>query len=211
MPKKLPPLPPRAKLNLGPGELRYYQYRYVTHYDEREVRLEYRRLYRIYQLRMARLAKSRYTDLYNEQKDRFKPISQLPYRKVQSTIIELARWVLNREYFSVSGQEELRARRLESLHSDDKYSFITDENFDEFGEFMRHYRDTKLDELYDSESAASAFDAIEAVNLPPELVKANFEAFIAKGKQLTKIVTAREHSSPDWESATADELLKFIT
>lgn len=211
MPRKLPPLPPKAELKLGSGNLRDYRYSTLSKYEERDVRLEYRRLYRIYQHRMRRLEKSRFSTFAEEQKGRFKPISTISYKDVKRNLIDLARWVQNREYYSVTGQEEIRARRMETLHgSGDEYSYITDENFDEFGEFMRYYRDSKLDELYDSDAAADVFDIISALDIAPKTIKRDFEKYLKTHKQIRTIFDTQQHSSPNWEPAAAEEISLFI-
>lgn len=211
MPRKLPPLPPKAELKLGSGVLRDYTYTKLGKYDEREVRLEYRRLYRIYQHRMSRLEKSRFKGFAEEQRGRFKPISQITYRQVRNTLIDLARWVQNREYYSVSGQEDIRARRLETLHGlGDEYIHITDENFDEFGEFMRQYRDSKLDSLYDSDAAVDIFDILSALDMPTTLIQSDFEKYLKNRETVVGIYETRQYSSPNWEAATAEEISLFI-
>lgn len=211
MPKKLPPLPPKARLNLGSGNLRDYTYTRVGKLPEREVRAEYRRLYRIYQHRMSRLEKSRFEDFAASQRGRFKPISQLSYTDVRRNIADLARWVQNREYYSVSGQEDIRARRLETLHgAGEDYAFINDENFDDFGEFMRIYRDSKLDELYDSESAADIFDMLVSLDMNTKLTQSQFEKYLKNKDAVRSLYDTRQHSSPDWEAATAAEIALFI-
>ena len=209
MPKKLPPLPPKAELKLG--TLRDYTFTHLASFSEKDVRLEYRRLYRIYQHRMKRLEKSRFSAFAEEQRGRFKPISKITYREVRQTLIDLARWVQNREYYSVSGQEEIRAKRLETLHGlGDEYQHITDENFDAFGEFMRQYRDSKLDELYDSTAAADIFDILSAIDLPTILPYAQFEQYLQRHDEIASTFESRQYSSPNWEEATAAEIARFM-
>lgn len=184
--RKNPPLPPKAELRLLTGQLRDYRYMHIRHEPIKDVRAEYRRLYRIYQNRTKRLAADpRFSDFAAEQSGRFLPVSKLTDREVQRTLIDVARWVLNREYFSLTGQTELRRRRIEALQAADIP--VTEENFDDFGEFMRVYRDTKLDEIFDSDAAVEVYDIAINADLDLETIKADMETWLKNRKSAKRL------------------------
>lgn len=184
--RKNPPLPPKAELRLLTGQLRDYRYMHIRHEPIKDVRVEYRRLYRIYQNRIKRLAADpRFSGFAAEQSGRFLPVSKLTDREVQRTLIDVARWVLNREYFSLTGQTELRRRRIEALQAADIP--VTEENFDNFGEFMRVYRDTKLDEIFDSDAAVEVYDIAINADLDLETIKADMETWLKNRKSAKRL------------------------
>ena len=188
--RKNPPLPPKAELRLLTGQLRDYRYMHIRHEPIKDVRAEYRRLYRIYQNRTKRLAADpRFSDFAAEQSGRFLPVSRLTDREVQRSLIDVARWVLNREYFSLTGQTELRRRRIEALQAADIP--VTEENFDDFGEFMRVYRDTKLDEIFDSDAAVELYDIAINACLDLETIKADMETWLKQRKTAKRLSTRK--------------------
>lgn len=207
--RKNPPLPPKAELRLLTGQLRDYRYMHIRHEPIKDVRAEYRRLYRIYQNRIKRLAADpRFSDLSAEQSGRFLPVSKLTDREVQRTLIDVARWVLNREYFSLTGQTELRRRRIEALQAADIP--VTEENFDDFGEFMRVYRDTKLDEIFDSDAATELYDIAINADLDLETIKADMETWL-KNRKSAKRLSKRKRDDNRRKFTTETEKTEWIS
>lgn len=207
--RKNPPLPPKAELKLLTGQLRDYRYMHIRHEPIKDVRAEYRRLYRIYQNRTKRLAADpRFSEFASEQSGRFLPVSKLSDREVQRSLIDVARWVLNREYFSLTGQTELRRRRIEALQAVNIH--VTEENFDDFGEFMRVYRDTKLDEIFDSDAAVEVYDIAINADLDLETIKADMETWL-KHRKSAKRLSTRKRDDNRRKFATETDKTEWIS
>ena len=77
-------------------------------------------------------------------------------------------------------------KSLETLH-ENEYTFVTPENYLEFGKFMEEYRFQIQDEEYDSGDAAETYGVIEKHKIPVEQIKNDFEYWIANRETLDKL------------------------
>ena len=78
---------------------------------------------------------------------------------------------------SVSTLRAQRDQALESLQQSG-YEFVTKENYKDFGEFMKEYREQRLDRIYDSGDAAETYRAICDKGLTLKSIRRDFDFWI---------------------------------
>lgn len=78
---------------------------------------------------------------------------------------------------SVSTLRAQRDQALESLQQSG-YEFVTKENYKDFGEFMKEYREQRLDRIYDSGDAAETYRAIRDKGLTLKSIRRDFDFWI---------------------------------
>lgn len=147
--------------------------------NRKEIRAEYTRLRDIAQKRLKRMGETKFRETntykfnvkhYPKLKD-IKSINELAGR-----LADLARFITD-PYGTLTKQKEIMKKSLTTLHEND-YTFVTEENYIEFGKFMEHYRDTHYDEIYDSGDAADAYGVTVKHQIDPEKVKEDFEFWL---------------------------------
>ena len=147
--------------------------------DPAAVRKEYTRLRDIAQKRLKRFEAA---GLINTQAYR-KNVKHYPLLKDIKSDYELAGRLSDLERFisakagSVSGQKEIRKKSIATLHDND-YTFVNEENFDDFTDFMESYRDQLYDMEYDSGDAADLFGVVVKQKIDPEKVKKDFDFWL---------------------------------
>ena len=158
--------------------------------NRKEIRAEYTRLRDIAQKRLKRMGETKFRETntykfnvkhYPKLKD-IKSINELAGR-----LVDLSRFIID-PYGTLAKQKEIMKKSLNTLHEHD-YTFVTEENYIEFGKFMEYYRDTHYDEIYDSGDAADAYGVTVKHNIDPDKVKADFELWlenIDKAKELRR-------------------------
>lgn len=160
--------------------------------NRKEIRAEYTRLRDIAQKRLKRMGETKFRETntykfnvkhYPKLKD-IKSINELAGR-----LADLARFIVD-PYGTLAKQKEIMKKSLTTLHEND-YTFVTEENYIEFGKFMEYYRDTHYDEIYDSGDAADAYGVTVKHQIDPEKVKEDFEFWLeniqaAKGLRRSK-------------------------
>lgn len=147
--------------------------------NRKEIRAEYTRLRDIAQKRLKRMGETKFRETntykfnvkhYPKLKD-IKSINELAGR-----LADLARFITD-PYGTLAKQKEIMKKSLTTLHEND-YTFVTEENYIEFGKFMEYYRDTHYDEIYDSGDAADAYGVTVKHQIDPEKVKEDFEFWL---------------------------------
>lgn len=78
---------------------------------------------------------------------------------------------------SVSTLRAQRDQALETLQQSG-YEFVTKENYKDFGEFMKEYREQKLDRIYDSGDAAETYRAVRDKGLTLKSIRRDFDYWI---------------------------------
>lgn len=160
--------------------------------DPTAVRKEYTRLRDIAQKRLKRFEAAGLTNTQAYRKN----VKHYPLLKDIKSDYELAGRLSDLERFitakagSVSGQKEIRKKSIATLH-DNGYTFVNEENFDDFTDFMESYRDQLYDMEYDSGDAADLFGVVIKQKIDPEKVKKDFDFWLenidkAKGMRTDK-------------------------
>ena len=160
--------------------------------DPAAVRKEYTRLRDIAQKRLKRFEASGLTNTQAYRKN----VKHYPLLKDIKSDYELAGRLSDLERFisakagSVSGQRAIRKKSIVTLHDND-YTFVNEENFDDFTDFMESYRDQLYDMEYDSGDAADLFGVVVKQKIDPEKVKKDFDFWLenidkAKGMRTDK-------------------------
>lgn len=160
--------------------------------DPGVVRKEYTRLRDIAQKRLKRFEAAGLTNTQAYRKN----VKHYPLLKDIKSDYELAGRLSDLERFisakagSVSGQRAIRKKSIATLHDND-YTFVNEENFDDFTDFMESYRDQLYDMEYDSGDAADLFGVVVKQKIDPEKVKKDFDFWLenidkAKGMRTDK-------------------------
>lgn len=110
-------------------------------------------------------------------------ITELSYN--MSTLAKIENTVLS----TYRGQVRYQRETLSSLHKHG-YSFVNEENIWDFADFMEEFREQKLDELYDSKTAAAIFEKVTIAQL--EIVKKDFEKYLKKRKNKQKLMVGKK-------------------
>ena len=110
--------------------------------NRKEIRAEYTRLRDIAQKRLKRMGETKFRETntykfnvkhYPKLKD-IKSINELAGR-----LADLARFITD-PYGTLAKQKDIMKKSLATLH-ENNYTFVTEENYIEFGKFMEYYRD----------------------------------------------------------------------
>lgn len=161
--------------------------------DPATVRKEYTRLRDIAQKRLKRFETAGLTKTQAYKRN----VAHYPKLKDIKSDYELAGRLSDLERFisaqagSVSGQKEIRKKAISTLHEHD-YTFVNEQNFDDFTDFMEEYRDQMLDgEGYDSGDAAELYSVVEKHKLDPEKVAEDFGFYLENIETLKKMRRAK--------------------
>lgn len=190
---------PSAKL--GFGSLEHYNPQYlINNYTRSEVRKEYSRLRAIAVKRLSRLSKAGFgkSSAYKYNATNTKKLSELTERQVPLALSQLARFIHN-PLSTVTGQYELRAQKIKKLRSYD-YD-VTEENFQNFTDFMELLSEQATDLQYDSEALVKLWEATRYKVSPTQMAK-DLESWIKNRDKISKL--------PDIESKSADEILSLL-
>lgn len=190
---------PSAKLSFGSLD-RYNPQYLVNNYTPSEVRKEYSRLRAIAVKRLFRLSKAGFgrSSAYKYNVTNTKKLSELTERQVPLALSQLARFIHN-PLSTVTGQYELRAQKIKKLRSYD-YD-VTEENFQNFTDFMELLSEQATDLQYDSEALVKLWEATRYKVSPTQLAK-DLESWLKNRDKISKL--------PDIESKSADEILTLL-
>ena len=143
------------------------------------VRKEYSRLRDIQQKRIKRLKSAGYDDIkaYKMNANHYPKLKDIKSnQELSQRLSDLARFIYSDT--TVGRLNRIRDKALATLH-ENHYTFVTKENFKEFGQFMEEYRAQKLDEQgYDSGDAAEVYGFTLKHDLDPEEVKKDFQEWL---------------------------------
>lgn len=190
---------PSAKL--GFGAIEHYNPQYlINEYTSSEIRKEYSRLRAIAVKRLSRLNKAGFgkSSAYKYNASNTKKLSELTDRQVPLALSQLARFIDN-PLSTVTGQKDLRTQKIAKLRSYD-YD-VTEENFQNFTDFMELLSEQATDLEYDSEATVELWEATRYKVDPTALVK-DLESWLKNRFLISKI--------PDIESKSADEILSLL-
>ena len=190
---------PSAKL--GFGSIEHYNPQYlINNYTASEIRKEYSRLRAIAVKRLSRLSKAGFgkSSAYKYNATNTKKLSELSQRQIPLALSQLARFIDN-PLSTVTGQKELRAQKIKKLQSED-YD-VTEENFQNFTDFMELLSEQATDLQYDSEAAVELWEATRYKVSPAAMVK-DLESWLKNRHLISKL--------PDIESKSAEEILSLL-
>lgn len=91
----------------------------------------------------------------------------------------------------------LRAQRDQALETlqQSGYEFVTKENYKDFGDFMKEYREQKLDRIYDSGDAAETYRAIRDKGLTLKSIRRDFDFWIENRDVLDNMTMSKGKSA----------------
>lgn len=183
---------------------------------EKEVRKEYTRLRDIAQKRIKRLKAAGYTntDVYQKNYAHYPKLKDIKSKsELAQRLSDLSRFVASSRS-TVSGIKDARSQSLKTLH-EHGFTFVTQENYGDFAQFMESYRDQLLDMEYDSGDAAELFGVAVKHELDTEKVKQDFEFWmenldIAMKLRKSKKTTGNYDAFYDkaWDKAKASRKAK---
>ena len=123
------------------------------------IKQEYTRLRKIAQERLKTMSKSeigRASRTYRTNKDRFKPVSEMTLGQTKIMLHEVSR-MISAKTGTLSGIKAARAKSIQTFR-EHGYEFVTEENYNEFGEFMREWKDSQY-RGYGSTTAVDFFES----------------------------------------------------
>lgn len=158
-----------------------------------EARAEYSRLRSVAVKRLERLSRTegaRYSAYQMYGKEGFAPLPK------NATPAEVGRALADVYHFlemktsSISQIRESQRQALKTLQ-ERGYSFVTKSNIKEFGEFMEAARQAKVVSANRGGSPVivELYETVKRLQLPPEEVRRNFTAWLAKRGELEKLPT----------------------
>lgn len=190
---------PSAKLSFG--SIKHYNPQYlINNYTASEIRKEYSRLRAIAVKRLSRLSKAGFgkSSAYKYNATNTKKLSELSQRQVPLALSQLARFIDN-PLSTATGQYELRAQKIRKLRS---YNYdVTEENFQNFTDFMELLSEQATDLQYDSEALVKLWEATRYKVSPTEIAK-DLESWLKNRDKISAL--------PDIESKSADEILSLL-
>ena len=190
---------PSAKLSFG--SIKYYNPQYlINNYTASEIRKEYSRLRAIAVKRLSRLSKAGFgkSSAYKYNATNTKKLSELSQRQVPLALSQLARFI-DKPLSTVTGQYELRDRKIKKLRS---YGYdVTEENFQNFTDFMDLLSEQATDLQYDSDALVELWEATRYKVSPTQLAK-DLESWLNYRDKISAL--------PDIESKSADEILSLL-
>lgn len=190
---------PSAKLSFG--SIKHYNPQYlINNYTASEIRKEYSRLRAIAVKRLSRLSKAGFgkSSAYKYNATNTKKLSELSQRQVPLALSQLARFI-DKPLSTVTGQYELRDRKIKKLRS---YGYdVTEENFQNFTDFMDLLSEQATDLQYDSDALVELWEATRYKVSPTQLAK-DLESWLENRDKISKL--------PDIESKSADEILSLL-
>lgn len=190
---------PSAKLSFG--SIEHYNPQYlINNYTASEIRKEYSRLRAIAVKRLSRLSKAGFgkSSAYKYNATNTKKLSELTQRQVPLSLSQLARFI-DKPLSTVTGQYELRDRKIKKLRS---YGYdVTEENFQNFTDFMDLLSEQATDLQYDSDALVELWEATRYKVSPTQLAK-DLESWLKYRDKISVL--------PDIESKSADEILSLL-
>ena len=141
-----------------------YAIRHADIWTPENIKSEYIRLRKIAQERLREMSKSpigRESYTFKRNQGRFRPASKLTTGQMKVQLSEVARMITARRG-TLAGIKRARKQAIETFH-EHGYEFVTEENYSEFGEFMRAWKDSRF-RGYGSMVAVDFFENALSVN-----------------------------------------------
>ena len=165
-----------------------------------EMRAEYKRLRDVARHRLRSFEKSeggywKGSEAHQQLKQAYEggAMRGLSDEEIASKLSDLSR-TLTDYRSSVSTLRAQRDQALETLQQSG-YEFVNKENYKEFGEFMKEYREKKLDRVYDSGDAAETYRAVRDKGLTMRSIRKDFDFWIENREILDNMTMSKGKSA----------------
>lgn len=175
------------------------------------VRAEYSRLRKIANQRLARMAQDpigRRSLTYRANIGQYKPLSEMTLGETKLALAKVAR-MISAETGTITGIKRQIRKSVKTLH-EHGFTAIGYENFQDFGEFMRQWKDTQF-RVIGSDLAAEMFNVTAKKEIDVDLLMSQFETFMseqmeqqaknAKPVNDTKIMKDWQKSMKNWRDS----------
>lgn len=169
----------------------------VDQMTPQEVRSAYTKLRHIAKQRFDRLAKYGYQDyvMYQRAEKELKGLPKMAGRsdaEVAQLLLDTSRWL--RDPRSKAGVAyKMDTEILKTLHKE-QYDFVTRENLHEFLDYLNDLKDQK-DQKWDYEKVVEAYGQAKRLNVPVNVLKANFQKWMDNMKKIEKIEATEDNSA----------------
>ena len=182
----------------------------VNSLSAKEIRTEYSRLRSIARKRLERFAGSKYAKVsktYKKNKNRFPAVPDIKTKRTMARKLAEVKKFLSLKTSSLSGYKQVRAERIAALQKAD-YTWINEDNFDMFDDFMEHNRAIKDGGQYDSERVLDLVREASRTGLDSKTVKKDFDYWMTNLKGLEKAPAVPS----EWTGTkkASEELRKFL-
>ena len=155
---------------------------------QKTIRKEYTKLRDISQKRLKRMGQSEFarSQTYMMNVGHFPKLADIKTpQELAYRLSELSRFIES-PMSTITGQKTAMQKAIATLHSSvDKYgapkeafTFVNEDNYLDFAEFMQEWRDQHLDEIYDSGEAAETFSVLEKHEITADQVREDFEYWL---------------------------------
>lgn len=152
------------------------------------IRKEYTRLRDISQKRLKRMGSSKFAEsqTYKQNVSHYPKLADIKTpEELAYRLSDLARFIKS-PMSTISGQKSQMQKAIDTLHSTvdkdgnpkEAYTFINEDNYLAFTEFMDEWRAQHLDELYDSGEAADAFAVLDKHEIKADQIQEDFEYWL---------------------------------
>ena len=179
----------------------------VDQMTDAEVRKAYTSIRHIAVERFQRLGKYGFTNTqtYKEAADiGFPKLSHMSPSQARQTLLDTSLW-LRSPYSKVSKMNE-RNRKAASTFKDMGFNFINKNNINDALNFMNDMLDKHEDLHYSYVTIMQAYDEAQRLNISPEYLRKNFDAYMKNLSKISEIVVDAE----DRERKTASKKVREI-
>ena len=146
-------------------------------------RAEYIKLRKIAQKRRARLEAAGFSRSAGKPFPTARSINNPLELRYQ--LLELSRW-LREPTHRVKNAKRQRDRALNALH-EDGFSFINEENFEVFTDYMDSLREEYAGQIFDSGDAADVFNQAQRIGIDPEVARSEFDFYADHLDELSRL------------------------
>ena len=179
----------------------------VDQMSDAEVRKAYTSIRHIAVERFQRLGKYGFTNTqtYKEAADiGFPKLAHMSPSQARQTLLDTSLW-LRSPYTKVSKMNE-RNRKAASTFKDMGFNFINKSNINDALNFMNDMLDKHEDLHYSYVTIMQAYDEAQRLNISPEYLRKNFDAYMKNLSKISDIVVDAE----DREKKTASKKVREI-
>ena len=195
----------------------YYTLDAIRHADvwtPENIRAEYTRLRNIAQRRLREMSKSeigRESYTFKRNEGRFRPASEMTLGQTKIMLAEVSRMITARRG-TLAGIKRARKLAIQSFH-EHGYEFVTEENYSEFGEFMRAWKASRF-RGYGSTVAVEFFkEALfsRGQDVDPETFKRAKVATRAESREIAQAFRAWKNDKERFEETGLKQNSKYVT
>lgn len=162
-----------------------------TKAEQKELRAEYKRLQKVAQGRLERLAKSEFseTEAYLQNKNAFPKISKVSAEDLPERLTKLADFI-EAQTSTVTGQKKKRAAYIKTINDKLKSEVVTKENYLDFVNFFDDLAAINKGVRYSSEQIVDAIAIINDKGIDFRTIKKDFNWWIEHQREVRKLDTS---------------------